>query len=144
VAYTIQGLIGMGKLVGRQDFIAAGAKTADALLKLMSPDGFIPGRIDRSMTGAVNWCCLTGSAQTSGVWSELFLLTKKNEYREGVSRVNRYLMARHDISSPDPAIRGGVPGSWPVWEEYGRLKNLNWATKFFLDALLLEKRISKV
>jgi hypothetical protein len=77
------------------------------------------------------------------VWSELFLQTKKSQYEAAVSKVNRYLMARHDVSSPDPAIRGGVPGSWPVWAEYGRLKILNWATKFFIDALLLEKRISQ-
>jgi hypothetical protein len=43
VAYTMQGLVGMGKLVGRHDFIAAGAKRADALLKLMASDDFIPG-----------------------------------------------------------------------------------------------------
>jgi len=143
IAYTMQGLIGLGILTGRQNFIAASAKTADSLLNLMGPDGFIPGRLNRSMTGAVDWCCLTGSAQTSTVWSDLYLQTKKPSYRDGVSRINRYLMARHDISSPDPAIRGGVPGSWPVWAEYGRLKILNWATKFFIDALLLEKRISR-
>jgi hypothetical protein len=33
-----------------------------------------------------------------------------------------------------------VFGSWPVWGDYGRLTVLNWATKFFVDALLLEMR----
>jgi hypothetical protein len=54
-------------------------------------------------------------------------------------RANRYLMRRHDIDNPDPRIRGGVPGSWPVWENYGRLKVLNWATNFFVESLLLQK-----
>ena len=47
-------------------------------------------------------------------------------------------MARHDISSADPAIRGGLAGSWPV-DEYGRLMVLDWATKFLIDALLEER-----
>ena len=46
-------------------------------------------------------------------------------------------MARHDISSSDPCIRGGLAGSWPVWAPYGKFRILNWATKFLSDALLL-------
>jgi len=48
-------------------------------------------------------------------------------------------MARHDITSVDPAIRGGLAGSWPLWAEYGRLTVLSWATKFLIDALLPNK-----
>jgi hypothetical protein len=73
------------------------------------------------------------------VWTELHELTGRREYLEAARKVNRYLMARHDTSNADPAIRGGVPGSWPVTGDYGRFLILNWATKFFLDALLLEK-----
>jgi hypothetical protein len=47
-------------------------------------------------------------------------------------------MRRHNLTSADLSVRGGVLGSWPFWGEYGRLKVLNWATKFFVDALLLE------
>jgi hypothetical protein len=90
-------------------------------------------------SGAVTWCCLTGSAQTSLVLSKLAAHTGDSRYREGARRINRYLMARHDISSPDPAIRGGLAGSWPVDGDYGRLMVLNWATKFLIDALLDER-----
>ena len=60
-----------------------------------------------------------------------------------MERLNRYLMARHDITNANPAIRGGVAGSWPVGGDYGRFKVLNWATKFFLDSLLAEKEIKR-
>ena len=52
-------------------------------------------------------------------------------------------MARHDITSVDPAIRGGLAGSWPVWAPYGRLMVLAWATKFFIDAVLAEQANSE-
>jgi hypothetical protein len=107
----------------------------------MGEDGFIPGRQREDFSAAVDWCCLTGSAQTSIVWSELYLLTGEDKYRQAVRRVNDYLLARHDIRNPDPRLRGGVPGSWPVWGDYGRLSILNWATKFLVDALALEQKI---
>jgi hypothetical protein len=137
IAYAAQGLLGIGKVTGRRDFIDAASRTADSLLKAMDPDGYIPGRLDLSFRPAANWCCLTGTAQTSIVWSELAAITGRQAYIGAAERANRYLMARHDISNPDPRIRGGLAGSWPVWGEYGRLTVLNWATKFLADALLL-------
>jgi hypothetical protein len=89
----------------------------------------------------VDWCCLTGSAQTSIVLSDLYALTKDEKYRAAAHLINRYLMERHDIRNPDARLRGGVPGSWPVWGDYGRLRILNWATKFLVDALSREQRL---
>jgi hypothetical protein len=143
LAYTMQGLLEIGKLTNRKDLIAAAQKIADAEMAILTNDGFLPGRQDAQFHGPVSWCCLTGSAQTSIVWGELYLLTHEEKYREAVRKVNRYLMARHDIGNPDLRLRGGVPGSWPVWGGYGRLRILNWATKFLVDALALEARISK-
>jgi len=141
LAYTMQGLMGVGKLTGRKDFISAAQKTADAESRIMKPDGFIPGRQTSSFGAGAKFCCLTGSAQTSIVWSWLFQLTGDEKYRRSVSTVNKYLMAHHDIENTDPRLRGGVPGSWPVWSDYGRLLILNWATKFFADAMSLQQQI---
>jgi hypothetical protein len=141
LAYSMQGLLGIGKLTGRDDFIGGARLLADQQLRIMREDGFIPGRQREDFSAAVDWCCLTGSAQTSIVWSELYRITGEEKYREGVGRVNRYLLQHHDIRNPDPRLRGGVPGSWPVWGEYGRLTILNWATKFLVDALSLEEDI---
>ena len=138
LAYTMEGLLGLGKLAQRHDLIAAAKRTADALLRVMAPDGFISGRLDAAMRPAASWACLTGTAQTSGVWFQLYELTGERQYLDAARLANRYLMARHDISSPDPAIRGGLAGSWPVWGDYGRLMVLNWATKYLLDALLYD------
>jgi hypothetical protein len=138
LAYSMQGLLGIGRLVGRDDLTAGAQKLADAQLRIMSPEGFLPGRQRHDFTAAADWCCLTGSAQTSAVWSQLYLLTHDEKYRTAVEIVNRYLMARHDIRNADLRLRGGLPGSWPVWGAYGRLQILNWATKFLLDALTLQ------
>jgi hypothetical protein len=142
IAYSMQGLIGIGKITGRSEFIAGAKLLADALMRAMDDDGYIPGRFNADFSPASNWCCLTGSAQTSWVWSELYKLGAEETYLAAVQRVNRYLMARHDIRNPDPRLRGGVSGSWPVWGDYGRLTILNWATKYLVDALSSEQMIS--
>jgi len=140
LAYTMQGLLSIGKLTGRADFIEAARRTADAEARIMGEDGYLPGRQTSRFDSASNWCCLTGSAQTSIVWSELYSLTGEDRYRHCARTVNRYLMARHDIRNPDLRLRGGLPGSWPVTGPYGRLTILNWATKYLVDALSLEIR----
>lgn len=142
IGYTMQGLIGLGKLCGNDSLIQTAAKTADSLISIMSEDGFLPGRINEQMQGTVNWCCLTGSAQTAVVCAQLYELTRQVRYRNALFTIGRYLMRRHDISSPDPTIRGGLAGSWPVWGDYGQYAVLNWATKFFIDALLFYRRFS--
>ena len=139
IAYTMQGLMGIGLLTGHEEFVIGAANCADSLLRLMAKDGFLPGRIEESFRRAVRWCCLTGSAQTSIVWSQLHRHTGERRYFDGAVKVNRYLMARHDISSANPAVRGGVAGSWPIWCAYGKAMVLNWATKFFIDALLEQR-----
>jgi hypothetical protein len=52
-------------------------------------------------------------------------------------------MARHDVRNPDSRLRGGLPGSWPTWGQYGRLMVLNWATKFLIDALCAEAELDR-
>lgn len=141
IAYAMQGLIGVGVVAEREDFVRAAARSADALAELMDAEGFLPGRIGPDFRGTVDWCCLTGTAQTAVVWGRLFQLTGKPAYRDALRLANLYLMRRHDVENPDERLRGGVPGSWPVWGEYGRLRVLNWATSFLVEALLLEKAI---
>ncbi len=140
LAYAMQGLLEIGRLTGREDMTEGARRLADSLLEVMAADGFIPGRLNADLSAGADWCCLTGTAQTSIVWSELFLLTADKRYGEAAAAANRYLMARHDIRNPDLRLRGGLPGSWPSWGDYGPLQILNWATKFLVDALALEQK----
>ena len=87
IGYAMQGLIGIGKVVNRPEFLEAATRTAGALMRLMDKEGFIPGKIDRNFKASVDWCCLTGSAQTSVVWSELERLTGDSSYGEAAERV---------------------------------------------------------
>ena len=54
-------------------------------------------------------------------------------------RVLGFLKRTQSLTSRDPGVRGGIKGSFPVYGDYGKARVLNWATKFFIDALLLEE-----
>jgi len=39
-------------------------------------------------------------------------------------------------------LRGGVKGSQPIFGRYTPLTFVNWAAKFFADALMLEEQVA--
>ncbi len=147
ISYTARGQFECGRLLGEEDLIAAARRTVESLLPLMREDGGLPGRFRSDWTGAVRWSCLTGMAQLS------ILLRRFADYDQGrgdrgvgriaayrsaARRLNDFLCSVQDVGSKDPGLRGGVRGSFPVYGAYGQWRVLNWATKFFADALLIE------
>lgn len=138
IAYTMEGLLEAGVLLGSEPFTDAARRAADALLALQRPDGSLSGRFDSDWNEAATWSCLTGDAQTSIVWLRLHAITGDERYLRAAERMNRYLSTTQDLDASDPGIRGGIKGSHPIWGEYGAYEYLNWAAKFFADALMLE------
>lgn len=138
IAYTSQGLLECGVLLNDQRCIDAAARTSDELVKHVASDGRLPGRFDDHWRPAESWCCLTGMAQTAIVWQRLDRLTGDGKYVDAVARVNRFLKRSQDLNTANPGVRGGIKGSFPINGDYGSWRVLNWATKFFIDDLLLE------
>jgi hypothetical protein len=101
------------------------------------------GRFDEQFRPAVSWACLTGMAQMSIVWRRAITLQvvrgpQAERYLAAARAVNGFLMRTQDRSAANPGLRGGIRGSFPVNGAYGSWRVLNWATKFFVDALLCE------
>jgi DUF1680 family protein len=140
LAYTMEGLLEAGVIAGEPAFVDGARRAADALRACQRADGGLAGRFDHAWTPAARWSCLTGDAQTSIVWLRLAEITGDPRYVEAARRMNRYLMGTQDLRASDPGLRGGIKGSDPVYAEYGAYEYLNWAAKFFADALLLERR----
>jgi uncharacterized protein YyaL (SSP411 family) len=139
IAYTAQGLLESGAILGDDEYIAASQRTAEELAKHVGPDGRMPGRFDDRWQPAVGWACLTGMAQASIVWQRLDRFGHQSRYSEVVRKVHSFLKRTQDLKTKNPGIRGGIRGSFPVNGEYLRYKIPNWAAKFFIDALLLEQ-----
>jgi len=143
IAYTMEGLLESGMILGEPRYVDAARKAADALLALQRPDGSLAGRFDRDWRPAVTWSCLTGDAQTAIVWFRLAEVTGERRYADAAGRMTRYLGSTQNTTSSNPGVRGGIAGSQPIWQEYGAYEYLNWAAKFYADALMLELRAGR-
>ena len=139
IAYTSQGLLESGLLLGDARCIDAARRTSAKLKERVGADGRMPGRFDRSWNPAAAWCCLTGMAQTAIVWQCLDSLEGTKHYDDEVEKVISFLKSTQDLMSLDDGVRGGIKGSFPVNGGYGTYRLLNWAAKFFIDALLLRE-----
>lgn len=141
IAYAIRGLLEGGLLLDDNRFIDSAIRGADAMLGHVRRDGFIPGQVDTRGRPAARYCCLTGNCQLAIIWFKLFKRTEDGRYLDAAKRSLRYVMQQQDLETSNPAIRGAIKGSQPIWGRYAPLSYPNWATKFFVDALLLWEEV---
>lgn len=139
ISYTTCGLQESGWILGDEGYVAAARRCGDAALGLLRDDGFLAGQITPAGAPAARYACLTGNCQFAIVWAKWFDLTGDHRYRHASQRALRFVMARHDLTTDNLAVRGAVAGSSPIWGRYAPLSYPNWAAKFFVDAALLQR-----
>jgi hypothetical protein len=137
IAYALRGVIEAYRFSGNAYFLDAARRTADSLLQVLDRQGRLPGRLRQGWTPAVDWVCLTGTAQLAHCWLLLFQITGDRRYADGGLRANGFVRRTVRLEGPVD-MRGGVKGSFPVDGEYGRYEYLNWAAKFLADSLMEE------
>jgi len=142
IAYTLQGLLEVGILAAREDFIRAVRRGVEPLLSKISPDGFLQGRFYSDWAPASFSSCLTGSAQLAVVCYRLHQHTGHAEYRRYADFLLSFLKPLQLLDSDNDAINGAVAGSFPIFGEYMAGGYPNWATKYFLDALMLQEELN--
>jgi hypothetical protein len=145
IAYTIEGVLESGILLGDDRLIASARKAADAMLEAQrEAGGILRGRYAPGWTSTHTWTCLTGTAQMAMVWLTLHGITKDPRYVDAAQVASRHVRERQVRGSALAGVAGGIAGSWPIYGEYEPYRHLNWAAKFFVDGLLLELRLGAV
>jgi rhamnogalacturonyl hydrolase YesR len=140
IAYTTRGLLESGLLLNEQRYLDAAKRCADAAIKYVGDDGFLPGQISVDGKTITKYCCLTGNCQFSIIWAKLFDRTNEEIYRTNVIKATDYVMGCQDINTTNLDIHGAIKGSQPIWGRYAPFSFPNWATKFFVDAMMLRNR----
>ena len=140
IAYTIDGLLECGIILNDKKFIDAAIKSADSLFEVFNKRKFLKGRYDSNWFGSEN-LIPTGCAQIAVVWMKLYKLTNNVQYLNAALKMNDILIFIQDRNIRDNSdTLGALPGSYPIWGRYEPFCYPNWATKFFVDSLLLENR----
>jgi hypothetical protein len=117
----------------------------DHLLPFCS-NGFLHGRWFSDWQPAALSSCLTGAAQIAVVAYRLSAHTGEPRYRQAADSVVNYLKALQLTGAgrvAEPEIVGAIGGSFPLVGAYMRNGFPNWATKFFLDALLCQDALRR-
>jgi hypothetical protein len=142
ISYTLQGILEIGILARRQDLVEAARHGVAPLLRQITPSGFLPGSFFSDWEPATFSSCLTGNAQLAVICYRLYEETGSAEYRTAADRLIDGLKGHQALTMPDPGVNGAIGGSFPLLGSYMTAGYPNWATKYFLDGLLLQERLS--
>jgi folate-dependent phosphoribosylglycinamide formyltransferase PurN len=139
IAYTLWGVLTTSRIAGRADGVAAVEQAALAIARRLELSGTLPGVLDSNWKPAAAFSCLTGNAQMALVWLALYELGADARFLNAALKAIDLVKTAQPLSNPDPGIRGGIPGSDPIWGSYIRMAVPNWSAKFFIDALLAKR-----
>ncbi len=136
IAYTIDGLVECGELLGDGCWTEQGHAAARVLRDRFLAEGRLHGRYDAQWQGSEH-LITTGAAQLAIAWERLAQAVEAGPYREAAARMRGLLMEVQRRSMAGPVdVHGAMPGSFPLWGRYEKFAFPNWATKYFADALL--------
>lgn len=138
IGYTAQGILEVGVAAEREDFVEASEHCLQGILPNIEENGYLAGRFDSDWHPAVRWVCATGSAQIAIVAYRLAQLRGNQDYRAAADKLVNFLKAIQRIDTGVEGIDGAMAGSYPIMGNYMTAGYPNWATKYFLDALMLQ------
>jgi hypothetical protein len=138
IGYTLQGVLEVGLLAGRDDFVDAAIRGSKPLAEAVRPNGFLAGRFRSDWRPAVSWSCLTGSAQFAIICYRLAQTRGERALGEAADCIVDCLKGIQVTGDADPGTVGALAGSLPIFGGYQTGGYPNWATKYFLDALMLQ------
>ncbi len=137
IAYAIRGLAESGFVLREPRYVEAARSAACAVAKVQRADGWLAGTYADGWRPTATYACVTGVAQMALCWQRLALDAGESALLDHAARAIQYVKTTQDLDHPHPIVRGGVPGSAPIWGAYSRFEFPNWAAKFFSDALLM-------
>jgi len=137
IIYAARGLLESGIALNEQRYIDAAIRTIEALLGCQRNDGGIPGRLDENWNSTETWDCVTGDAQASVAWLRAYTITGEKKFADAARKAVEFVKRTQNCTHANPGICGGVKGSFPFDGPYGQFEMLNWAAKFFIDAIIL-------
>lgn len=150
IAYTMSGLIESYHILKKEELLKSVLMTSYPIIEFLNKKihkphpilkTLLPGTFDQNWQSNDSYSCLTGNAQLAIVWLMLYKITKEEIFYDAAIIMIEDLKKIQLIDNRYLSICGGIAGSYPINGGYAPYCILNWATKFFVDALLLEEKV---
>jgi hypothetical protein len=154
IAYTLQGLMESSFYLTEEiqhKILSIVKKASENIMeKYMSREKksdssprYLPAIFDEEWESQVSYSCPTGNVQISNIWLKLYKITNDTRFLKSALELIDSVKATQKLECRNTGIRGGIPGSYPIWGKYEPYFYPNWAAKFFVDALLLKGDITQ-
>lgn len=140
LAYVLRGLLEIHVLSGTRCYLDAVRLTADRVVSLYGSRRRIAADLGPDWDYLSRHICLTGYAQLAIVLFKLFDLVRDESYLNAALGLVDDVAATQNVTDRGAVHYGGIKGSLPIYGRYATLQYPNWATKFFIDALLTKKQ----
>jgi folate-dependent phosphoribosylglycinamide formyltransferase PurN len=140
IAYTVWGVLRTSEVVGSAEGKAAAEKAAYAALRRLELSRRLPGVLDYRWRPQSSYACLTGNAQHALIWLHMYEEHGDPRLLNAALKAIDIVKAAQMMGAEDTGVRGGIAGSQPVWGDYISHAFPNWATKYFIDALLAKQK----
>jgi hypothetical protein len=134
LAYTIEGLLESGRLLGDSAAVRC-AELGAAALAGHARSGRLAGFYGPGWAPSSRSVCLTGVAQMALVWMSLHA-EGSHEYLAAADVAVTLLLDAQRMSDRPRRLKGAVAGSKPLYGAYLPFRYPNWAAKFTADAYL--------
>ncbi|MBV8521859.1 MAG: hypothetical protein JOY71_07000 [Acetobacteraceae bacterium] len=139
IAYVLQGLFEIHLISGRDSYLAVVRRTAERIVSVYGARRRLVSEIGENWEFLSRHVCLTGYAQLASVFFKLYCLEGDKRYLNAGLNLLDDVAATQDVTSSRKPHYGGIKGSHPIYGRYAPLQYPNWATKFFIDALLAKQ-----
>lgn len=140
IGYVIQGVFEVGVLSNRQDFVDAAVKALSAVVAKQEKNGWLAGRFDHNWKPACDYVCLTGSVQLAIICYRMAELYANHDLVTMANGLTNFVKATQLMDYEQTAMVGAIAGSYPIEGDYMKDSYPNWATKYYIDALMLQKK----
>jgi hypothetical protein len=137
---VLQGLIEIHCISGRASYLAAVRRAAERIVSVYGAKRYLASEIGENWEFLARHLCLTGYAQLAIVFFRLYGLDGDKRFLDVGLNLLDDVAATQNVMSPAKPYYGGIKGSFPIYGRYATLQYPNWATKFFIDALLAKRR----
>ena len=144
MAYTAEGLLHAGLLLGVDRYVTASERHAAAAMSACERRGFfLPALFTEGWKSTEQFSCLPGNAQFATLWLQHAHRLRDLPLANTGLKMVEWLKGRQALDNPEPGIRGGLSGAWPIDGGYSVFSFVNWAAKYFADALLAARRVRR-
>jgi hypothetical protein len=136
IGYVLEGLWEIGMILDAEPLLQVVLRSLNRIQPLIGETGFLAGRWTSDWKPAASWSCLTGSSQIALVYLRANSRFPSEQFVANAEKLLSFVAGTQAQTEVTRALVGGIQGSYPFDGEYGQYCFLNWAAKFYCDAVM--------